>query len=343
MKLNSCRPNPLGKLGFLMGWEPAFLGNCLTSLANLVVWSLRTGVPILYPHIEDHRAVFADQTRSRAIFDPAGIIDQSSLWRFNSTVNSIFDGYYPGYTSRTVTTDYADLAEFQDARGTVLFLPYHHVMTIRDWSENDMEAQAAAFCACGNGLILPGAYWNQYMDMREAAAYGPALRQHIGALKSDGCAARKGHMTSHPGHLKIAVHIRQSDSKNWHGGAYYYEIDDYLEIMRHIDRSLHSVPHTFYIFSEMKWNAENFVGLPVFYEASHFLDDFATMGQCDYIVGPPSTFATWSAFLGRAKRIIMTKPRIAELPATRSLLEFAVDIPFPTGAYLPGDPQAGPL
>ena len=343
MKLNSCRPNPLGQIGFLMGWEPAFLGNCLTSLANLVVWSLRTGVPILYPHIEDHRGVFADQSRSRAIFDPAGVLDQSALMTFNSTINSIFDGYYPGYTARTVTTDYAELAGFQDACGTVLFLPYRHTMSICDWSEDDMEAQTAAFCARGNGLVLPGAYWNQYIDMREVAAYGPVLRKHIGALRSDGCAARREHMAARSGHLKIAVHIRQGDYRNWHGGNYYYAIENYLAIMRHIDRTMNSVPFTFYIFSEVKWGRDDFAGLPVCCEASNFLDDFVAMGRCDYVVGPPSTFATWSAFLGGAKRIITTKPLIAALPETHSLLDLGVDIPFPTGAYLPGDPQARPL
>jgi Glycosyl transferase family 11 len=343
MKLNSCWPNPLGKVGFLMGWEPAFLGNCLTSLANLVVWSLRTTVPILYPHIEDHRGIFADQSRSRAIFDPAGVVDQNALWAFNAVINPIFDGYFPGYAGRTVSTDYAELASFQDACGTVLFLPYHYVMNIRDWSENEMEARTAAFCARGNGLVLPGAYWNQYMDMREAAAYGPVLREHIGALKPDGCAARRNHMAAHLGHLKIAIHIRQSDYSNWSGGAYYYGLHDYLAIMRHIDRTLASVPHIFYVFSEIKWSADDFAGLPVLYEASDFLDDFVSMGQCDHIVGPPSTFASWSAFLGGAKRIIITRPRIAALPETRSLLDFAVTVPFPTGAYLPGDPQARPL
>ena len=343
IKLSSCLPNPLGKAGFLIGWEPAFLGNCLTSLANLVVWSLRTGIPVLYPHIEDHREIFADSSRSRAIFDATGSVDHSALWAFNTAINPVFEGYFPGYTGRTVTTDYSRLPLFKDASGTVLFLPYHYLMSIRDWSENEMEAHVSAFCRQGNGLVLPGAYWNQYMDMGEAATYGPALREHIGALKPDGCVVRRTHMTAHPAYLKIAIHIRQSDYRNWEGGAYYYEIDDYVAVMRHINRTLSTTPHVFYVFSEMKWTAAQFGSLPAIYEASHFVDDFVTMGRCDYVVGPPSTFATWSAFLGGAKRIIITMPRIAALSDTQSLLEFARDIPFPTGAYLPGDPLARPL
>ena len=342
-KPGSCLPNPFGSVPFILGWEGAFLGNCLSSLANTVVFSIRTGIPAIYPNIDAHRGVFQDPDISRSVFDPQGLLDVDTTANLVESVNRHFEEYYPGYARRVVTTDFSELPDFAKSSGVVLFLPYHHLMEIRDWSENDMEARAANFCRQGNGLVLPGAFWNQYTDMREAAAYGPALRAHIGAIKSDGCAERAEHMKQHSGSLKIAIHIRQSDSRNWQGGAYYYEIEDYLAVIKHLHHSLWGRDHVFYVFSEMRWSESDFAGLPVFYRQSEFIDDFVTMGRCDYLVGPPSTFATWSAFLGGAKRIIITKPRIAALPETSSLIDFAISIPFPTGGYLPGDPTSRPV
>lgn len=342
-KPKSCLPNPFGTTPFLFGWEGAFLGNCLSSLANTVVFSLRNNIPVIYPNIDAHREIFADPGRSRSIYDPENRLESEKISTFKTLIDGYFEDYYPGFERRVITTDFAELSGFPHATGVSLFLPYHYLMHIRDWSDDDMERRAAAFCRLGNGLILPGAFWNQYTDMREAAPYGEALRIHLGQLREDQCVERAQHMQAHAGHVKIGIHIRQSDSRNWHGGAYFYEIEDYRSIMRHLHQSLAGRDHVFYIFSEIQWSDGDFAGLPAFYRRAAFLDDFVTMGRCDYVVGPPSTFATWSSFLGGAKRIIMTKPRIAALAETVSLIDFGVDIPFPTGGYLPGDPAGRPV
>ncbi len=343
MKFKSCRPNPLGRRGFIWGWEKAFLGNCLSSFANLVAFSIRTGVPAIYPQVDDYQDVFRETGRMRRIFDPSRALNTDLIDEFSKEVDELFDGYYSGYVTKTVSTPFHELPNFPDAQGLLLFLPHYELGIIRDWSDNGMEANAARFCSSGNGLIYPSAYWNQYTDMRMAAVYGPILRQHLGPLRDDGALARVAHMEAHANCLKIGIHIRQSDTRNWHGGAYYYEIDTYKYIMRHIHDSLGLRPHVFYVFSEMQWSAGDFEGLPVFYEKTHFNDDFVSMGTCDYVVGPPSTFATWSAFMGGAKRVIVTAERLSEIANGSSLLDHAVEIPFPTGSYLPGDPQARPI
>ncbi|MDD2878780.1 MAG: hypothetical protein PHZ23_16305, partial [Acidiphilium sp.] len=74
-----------------------------------------------------------------------------------------------------------------------------------------------------------------------------------------------------------------------------------------------------------------------------FEDDFSALAKCDYVVGPPSTFGTWSAFLGRGKRIILTKERIRNPDFWSPILEQSVNITYPTGAYIPGDSCASPI
>ncbi len=48
----------IGANGLVIRWEPALLGNALSSLANLFVFSRRTGVSAVYPYIDTDAELF---------------------------------------------------------------------------------------------------------------------------------------------------------------------------------------------------------------------------------------------------------------------------------------------
>jgi len=334
MKPKSSLPNPFVNKPFILGFEPAYLGNCLSSLANLIVFSIRNNVPIIYPDINKYNSIFLNQNKNHHIFDPLGLLDETFALTFSSMARP--------FISDAVSTQYEELDSFR-CQGLTLFLPNDPIQKIRDWTDNGMEGNVATFCAQGNGLIMPRVFWNQYTDMRTAAIYARALREHLGELRPDSVANRSTHMMDHNNHLRIGIHIRRSDSRYWYGGAYFFSIEDYVRVIKSLHSSLHFTPHIFYIFASERIDPSAFEDLPIFYTEAEFQDDFIAMGTCDYIVGPPSTFATWSAFLNGAKRLILTRERIDNIDKIQSILDLAVNIPFPTGGYLPGDLRASPV
>jgi hypothetical protein len=113
--------------------------------------------------------------------------------------------------------------------------------------------------------------------------------------------------------------------------------------MRRIHADLAGRPHHFCLCSDSLIDTAELQGLPIWYERGALEDDFVALSKCHYVVGPPSTFGTWSAFLGGAKRVVLTPERMANVSALPPILETAVEIIYPTGGYLPGDPAMGPI
>jgi hypothetical protein len=113
--------------------------------------------------------------------------------------------------------------------------------------------------------------------------------------------------------------------------------------MRRIHADLAGRPHYFCVCSDVLVDTAALQGLPIWYYSGALEDDFIALSKCHFVVGPPSTFGTWSAFLGGAKRVVLTPERMTHFAAQPPILETAVEIIYPTGSYLPGDPAAGPI
>ena len=342
MKLFSSIPNWVDTRGFLFGWEPALLGNCLSSLANLVAFSIRTGVPVYYPNIDDTSRLYSDPERSRALFDPKKKAEIAKFIDVGQHIKRLLTHGVYNYNATVATIRFEQLPAYHDAKQIVLMLPYVQE-GLKDWREDNKEALAASFCLRGNGLIYPGCYWLQYMDMNEAAAFGPVLREHLGALRSDGCEERARFRRDTRG-VQLGIHLRQGkDYRTWYDGRYFYSLDQYKDVMRAIHVSMGDTAYTFQICADTDLRGELFGDMPVFYRKATAMDDFLCLTQCDSVVGPPSTFATWAAFLGFAKRLVVTPDRVEGIRSISDPLSLAINIPFPTGSYLPGDPSAGPI
>lgn len=341
MQLFSSIPNWVEPRGFLFGWESASLGNCLSTAANLVAFSIRTGVPVFYPNIDGIEDIFSDPSRSRALFDLERTADIEKFRDLQSNIEKLLKPGTEYYASHTDTILLEQLPAYHEARSVVLMLQYIQ-RGIHDWRDGHRELLASSFCRNGNGLIYPGAYWLQYKNMQEAGEYGPALRDHIGELRTDGCGERAEFRATTPG-LHIGIHVRQGDYRGWHEGRYFFTWEEYESVIQTLHRTLGDRPHTFHICADTDLRSFDFGDLPVFYRRASSVDDFLCLSTCDYVVGAPSTFATWAAFLGAGRRLILTRDRIGSMQNMADPLSLAVGIPFPTGGYLPGDDMAGPI
>lgn len=99
------------------------------------------------------------------------------------------------------------------------------------------------------------------------------------------------------GKLIIGVHIRKGDYKNYMGGKYYF--DDSV-FMRYMDSVKSFKPNcVFFVASNESVSslfAQQYPILPN--PVNNVSGDMYALSQCDYIMGPPSTFSGWASLVG---------------------------------------------
>ena len=96
--------------------------------------------------------------------------------------------------------------------------------------------------------------------------------------------------------LKVGIHIRRGDYKEWNDGLYYYEDDVYYDIIEQFSNLYKNKKILFILFSNeeinLKPNYDYIISKCKWYE------DHSLMSICDYLIGPPSTFTSWASFIG---------------------------------------------
>lgn len=109
----------------------------------------------------------------------------------------------------------------------------------------------------------------------------------------------------HKEELLIAVHLRMGDYKEWSGGKYFYDIGTFIQQMNSLYTENNRV--CFVIFSNEVIDRSLFEGLPyrVIFMNGSAQEDLCCMSQCDYIIGPPSTYSAWAGYIGNKKLIWM--------------------------------------
>ena len=55
----------------------------------------------------------------------------------------------------------------------------------------------------------------------------------------------------------------------------------------------------FVVFSDETIDESHFEGLPCYFAHGSAVEDQWLMSQCDYLMGPPSTFSAWASFMGK--------------------------------------------
>lgn len=109
----------------------------------------------------------------------------------------------------------------------------------------------------------------------------------------------------------IGVHIRRGDYKTWKNGKYYFSDDVYRAFMENITEQVlqkYGKRCNFIIFSNEKTTfvqSEDTSISDFEWYVDHFL-----MSQCDFLIGPPSTFTLWSSYLGKAKYLHLEDPEM---------------------------------
>lgn len=98
--------------------------------------------------------------------------------------------------------------------------------------------------------------------------------------------------------ITIGVHIRRGDYSEFANGKYLYSLNQYYEKMFELKQSLNDKRLTFIVCSNEDVDLSYFKTLPVVKGPGHLVKDMYLLAKCDYIMGPPSTYALWASFYG---------------------------------------------
>lgn len=102
--------------------------------------------------------------------------------------------------------------------------------------------------------------------------------------------------------LVVGVHIRHGDYQTFCNGIMYYTFAEYAALMRLVEGLFPGQRVSFLICSNGAPPEEEFRGLRIHQGPGHVVGDVYALAECDYIVGPPSTYSEWASFYGQVPR-----------------------------------------
>lgn len=97
----------------------------------------------------------------------------------------------------------------------------------------------------------------------------------------------------------VGVHIRQGDYAKFMNGSWYYTTKQYVEIMRQLQSLFQRKRVGFLVCSNEPQKNDDFAEFIYEFGTNVVIEDLYSLSQCDYIVGPPSSFNSWAAFYGK--------------------------------------------
>lgn len=106
-------------------------------------------------------------------------------------------------------------------------------------------------------------------------------------------------ITKQEGDIVVGVHIRKGDYKEWHCGKFFYSDEQYESLMAQLENLLAPRKVKFFLSTNGIVSNKIIDGHSTFrIENGNMAHDLYGLSQCDYIMGPPSTFSKWAALTG---------------------------------------------
>lgn len=243
------------------------LGNQLATIAHLLAFAIEYNYVVVYPHsnyFSEHLAI-AQNKHSRLQFSQT--FAKSILTRSISKLLKLIFLNRNSYAFDYLIINKKFVAEkdFNTAKQPSIII-------VTDWLFRNYE-----------GIVKHQNELRKQLSFTNASV--EKAKQKWLLLQQD-----------YPNQTFIGVHVRRGDYADWLGGKYFYDNAAYYAWMKQLSEQIkHPV---FIVCANEDLHFENESNLNIVYAKGSPSEDLYLLSQCEYIMGPPSTFSSWAAFLG---------------------------------------------
>ena len=109
----------------------------------------------------------------------------------------------------------------------------------------------------------------------------------------------------------VAIHIRRGDYRNFLGGKYFLNDNQYITALKNIIQELNEEYKIIVFGNDPDLDKKYYLdlGLDLFISEGSIYQDYYRMSNCDVVIGPSSTFSIWAQFIsnGKLKKIVIDK------------------------------------
>lgn len=123
--------------------------------------------------------------------------------------------------------------------------------------------------------------------------------------------------------ILVGVHIRHGIVTFANARQYFYTTNRYTEMMDEIVALFPNKQIGFLICSDWAQDQEQFSRFRATFGTHDMIEDLYALAECDYIVGPPSTFTQWASFYGKVPLNV-----ISAVDQRQAIEDFRVRLPY---------------
>ncbi|HEX8775532.1 MAG TPA: hypothetical protein VF735_18325 [Pyrinomonadaceae bacterium] len=286
--------------------KPGQLGNSLFLFSNFLACAIEHKLKVVNPAFDEYAQYFETTRRDFFCRYPS----RASLFRGNGWTRRLFFSF-SYYAARV-------LVRSGIRRGPL------RAMAI-DWEDEEVRLDEPAFLeeARRPGILFVQGW--QFRDRTNFTRHAEAIRAHFEPLELfqhnvDALIERARAGCD----LLVGVHIRHGDYKRFLDGKYFYEIEEYVDVMKRVVRLYPDKRVGFLICSNVRQREADFAGFNFTFGNDHLIEDMYSFARCDLLLGPPSTYTMWASFYGRVPLYMIedvdAEPRFDE---TQSFLSAA--------------------
>ncbi|HAX75452.1 MAG TPA: hypothetical protein DCY88_06405 [Cyanobacteria bacterium UBA11372] len=120
--------------------------------------------------------------------------------------------------------------------------------------------------------------------------------------------------------ILIGIHIRQGDYQQHQNGRYFYKSEDYIKVMASVNQLFANKKVNFLICSNAQQERKLLSQVDYHFGNNQIIEDMYALAECDYIMGPPSSYNMWASFYG--DKPLYTLRDINKAPSLNDFVHF---------------------
>jgi hypothetical protein len=256
--------------------SPGRMGNILVQLAHIAAFCIEYDVDLYAPTIADIGTVFARNYGSLGKLYPSQMETSSNRSTVHLEIKVIRKLRRLLVRKQTLAQTYGDLLGVVNLAG--------NKDTI------DLESsEFASFIRRNCFTVLNG--W-RFRAPNLLLKHASEIKE-IFKFKAEYFLATEKIFKPLQANSKVGVHIRLGDYRQTN---YYYALESYIQLMQSAQLALNT--SEFVVCSDEDIQSQIPNSLNCVFPKSTPIVDLLCLSKCDYIIGPPSTFSGWAAFIG---------------------------------------------